>query len=103
MRKKILYILIVIIFLVLIGTYFFLSSETREESLIKQGNELVIKIEDFKKANDKFPVSLDEITIQEKLEGPIYYELKDSSRYILWFGTTLGESITYDSENKKWE
>lgn len=103
MRKKRTYILLLILFLVLIGLYLFFLKDTREESLIKQGNEIVFKIEHYKNVNGKLPISLTEINIEEKLEGPIYYELKGSSRYILWFGTTLGESITYDSEQKKWE
>lgn len=103
MRKSRMYLLLVIIFLSLAVLFLVLTKETKEDSLIEQGNQLVIKIEEYKKDRGKFPISLAEINIQEKLEGPIYYELKDSTRFILWFGTTLGESVTYDSRNRKWE
>ena len=70
---------------------------------IKAGNEIIGKIEDFRKEKGRLPVSLSEIGIEEKEEGPIYYDRKSETRYILWFGTSLGESVTYDSETKKWE
>ncbi len=74
-----------------------------EDSRIKTGNKVVNKIENFRKEKGRTPVSLSEIGIEEKEEGPIYYQRKDETRYILWFGKELGESVVYDSEKKKWE
>jgi hypothetical protein len=67
-----------------------------------EGNKIVAKIELFKKENDRLPLSLSELGIKEKEEGPIYYEKKSNSNYILWFGAELGESVTYDSSANKW-
>jgi hypothetical protein len=68
-----------------------------------EGNEIVAKIELFKKENGRLPLSLSELGIKATEEGPIYYEKKDDAIYILWFGEGLGESVTYDSSTKKWD
>jgi hypothetical protein len=73
-----------------------------KQSKKSEGNEIKNKIELFKKANGRLPSSLSEFGIEEKEEGPIYYEKKDESNYILWFGAKLGESVTYDSRTNKW-
>ena len=72
------------------------------QSKKNEGNEIVAKIELFKKENGRLPSSLSELGIKETEEGPIYYEKKDNSNYILWFGAELGESVTYDSSTNKW-
>jgi hypothetical protein len=74
----------------------------RETRLIKEGNVLIGKIELFKRDQGRLPDSLSEIGIEEKEEGPLYYEKKSNTKYVLWFGTELGESIVYDSDHKKW-
>ena len=68
-----------------------------------KGNEAIIKIEEFKSKNGKLPNSLSEVEIVETENGPIYYERKNDSKYILWFGKELGESVTYDSDTKQWK
>lgn len=67
-----------------------------------EGNEIIAKIELFKEENGRLPSSLSELGIKEKEEGPIHYEQKDNSNYILWFGAELGESVTYDRSTDKW-
>ena len=70
---------------------------------IKKGNEAAARIEDFRIKNGKLPNSLSEVGIEETESGPIYYEKKSESRYILWFGKELGESVVYDSDTKQWK
>jgi CRISPR/Cas system-associated protein Csx1 len=70
---------------------------------LKIGNEIVNKIENFKKETGKLPENLTEIGIKETEEGPVYYEKESETKYLLWFGTTLGESVSYNSETKQWE
>lgn len=77
--------------------------QIRETILIQHGNELIEQIENFKKDKGRLPNTLEDLNIEEKMEGPLYYERKDSTRYIVWFGAGLGESVTYDSNQKKWE
>lgn len=75
----------------------------RENHLIEKGNQVVIQIEIFKRSNGRLPESLSEIGQEEKLEGPIYYRKETDTKYILWFGAELGESITYNSDTNTWE
>lgn len=77
--------------------------QSRKDALMKKGNVLIEQIESFKKTNGILPNSLKDLKIEEKLEGPLYYEKKDSISYIVWFGLELGESIKYNSIQKKWE
>ena len=80
-----------------------MACNDREEKLIKKGNDLVSKIELYKKSKGVLPASLSDIGIEEKEEGPLYYQRKDSVKYMVWFGTSEGESKTYYSDSKKWE
>ena len=74
-----------------------------DKELVKQGNELVNKIEKFKSENNRLPLKLEEMGINETIESPLFYEKKDSVNYIIWFGTSLGESRIYYSDKKEWD
>ncbi len=70
---------------------------------IAQGNEIAAKVEKFRNENGKLPNALNEIGIKETESGPIFYKKESESKYILWFGKELGESVTYDSVTKQWK
>jgi hypothetical protein len=72
-------------------------------SLEKQGNELVKKIEVYKEKNGELPKTLEDLGIKETLEGPLFYVKCDSVNYMVYYGTTLGESMYYYSDTKKWD
>jgi hypothetical protein len=93
-------IIAVIISLLIFFTIHLLSRTSRLKS---EGDEIICKIEAFNKENGRLPDSLSEIGIEEKLEGPIYYDKKDDSEYIVWFGAGLGESVIYHSTTKEWD
>jgi hypothetical protein len=76
---------------------------SREEKLIAQGDALIARIDSFQKATQRLPENLGELHIEEKMEGPLYYQKRSDSTYMVHFGTTLGESMIYRSERKKWE
>jgi hypothetical protein len=80
-----------------------LMSTSCKNTLVQQGDELIEKVEKFKTERGRLPGSLSEIGITETEAGPLYYDKTDSSNYIIWFGTELGESKTYHSDSKKWE
>ena len=86
--------------------WFFYLKDERENRLVKKGNAIIEQIESYKKANGMLPNSLLDVGITED-EGAdaIYYSIQNSSKknYMIWFGTSLGESKTYYSDNKKWE
>ncbi len=96
--KKILYCIYVLLL-----SFSLITCNNREEKLIKKGNDLVSKIELYRKNKGILPATLSEIGIEEKEEGPLYYQTKDSINYMVWFGTSEGESKTYYSDSKKWE
>jgi hypothetical protein len=37
------------------------------------------------------------------MEGPLFYEKRDSVNYMVYFGTSLGESMIYYSDTKEWD
>jgi hypothetical protein len=102
--KKVL--LIFGIIFIIFCSYLFYLKNYRDSRLINEGNEIVIKVEDYRSKYNRLPSSLNEIGIVEK-EGvnALYYSIKDSlsENYIIWFGTSLGESKIYYSDTKQWE
>ena len=76
--------------------------ETREQRLVKQGNELIEQITSFQKANNRLPENVGELGIEEKMEGPLYYQKLSPQHYIVHFGTTVGKSMIYRSEKRAW-
>lgn len=90
--------LLVVLFLL----SFVSSCNFRRNALIKQGNDVVAKVEQFKKEKGRLPDSLTELGITEKMEGPIYYDRKTPTEYEIWFGEELGHSVVYNSGSKKW-
>jgi hypothetical protein len=61
----------------------------------------ISKIEEFRKLRGRLPDSLAEVGAEHDESCPCYCKTGDDS-YLVWYGTTLGESDTYDSETKKW-
>jgi hypothetical protein len=81
----------------------FSCASYREHQLESQGNRLISEIESFQKDHGRLPESLNEIGRKETESGPIYYRKENKSKYVIWFGTQLGDSVTYDSDTKEWE
>jgi len=77
--------------------------DSRERNLINKRNKIVAKLEKYKKEQNKIPNSLNQIGIKKTEEGPLYYQKIDSTSYIISFGTSLGESTTYYSNQKQWK
>jgi hypothetical protein len=64
--------------------------------------EIVKRVETFRQQHDRLPGSLSDIGMQGDESGPAYYERKDDQRYIAWYGTTLGHSVVYHSDTRRW-
>ena len=103
--KKNIIIVGLILFTFLFSFWFFYLRNAKENGLIKEGNIIVQKVEAFNKQHQRLPNSLEEIgiAIKSETDPPLYYQKRDSLNYILWFGTSLGESKIYYSDSKKWE
>lgn len=91
------------IYLIILLSVSFTKCRNSDKSLMRQGNELAAKVEEYKKNSGKLPSRLKDLDIKETMEGPLFYEKKDSVNYIIWFGTTLGESMIYYSDTKEWD
>jgi hypothetical protein len=65
------------------------------------GNIAISKIEEFGKVKGRLPYSLSEAGARDDESCPCYCKTGDGS-YLVWYGTKLGESDTYDSETRKW-
>ncbi|MCP4221455.1 MAG: hypothetical protein GY765_42915 [bacterium] len=80
--------------------------ECCEYSEFKKANEVIQKIEDYRKCHGKLPDSLDDVGYipEEKIfGGPIFYDREATDRYIIWFGAGgVGNSCVYHSETGKW-
>jgi hypothetical protein len=91
------------IFLFFILVIVVINGCNSKKSLKEQGNDLIEKIEDYKKKNGCLPERLGDIGVEEKMEGPFYYWKVDSVNYMIWYCTTVGESMTYYSDTKEWD
>lgn len=81
----------------------FANCSNQEKVLVKQGNDLISKIEEYESVNGSLPDSLEILGITETLEGPLFYKKVDSINYMIWFCTSLGESMFYYSDTKEWD
>ena len=70
---------------------------------IKHGNEIVRSIDAFRKREGKLPASLSEVGISDQDQDRYFFQSCTNGRYIVWFGTRLGKSMSYDSATHKWE
>jgi hypothetical protein len=66
----------------------------------RTGDNVVAKVEQFRKSNGRLPNALSDIGTKEEESCPCCKTGDDS--YIVWYGTSLGESDAYDSRTKKW-
>ena len=69
---------------------------------LRAGDRMISRIEAFRASHRYLPATLQE-TGYENSDEKVFYERISDNEYCLWFGTTLGESETYLSSDKKWE
>ena len=67
------------------------------------GNDLVARVEQYRVESGELPLDARALGIDARIEGPVYYRRVNGSRYEMWYGTDLGESVTYESEVGRWE
>ena len=70
----------------------------RERQLIHRAERVGVALETHRQRHGCYPGSLAETGIAEPAE--LYYRREDNGSYILWFGTTLGESVTFRSAER---
>ncbi len=89
-------------------TYIFLtilfSCNAYEKRYLKEACWCIESIEDYTKKNKVLPDSLSQVLKSSEygIKDIIFYEKVNDSCYVLWFGLSLGESMIYTSDSKKW-
>jgi hypothetical protein len=66
------------------------------------GDEIVSRVEAFRASHGRLPESLKEVGMDDADPKVCYRRISDDE-YIVWFGTTLGESECLNSRTKKWD
>lgn len=100
--KKVIFITLTVLTVIVLFYFIFLRN-WRENDLKNQGDQLIDKIERYRDEKGVLPNHLADIGVAETADYPLYYQKKDSINYIIWFGTSLGESVTFYSDSKQWE
>lgn len=95
-------LIIGIIAVVGVGGFLVISLNIDQSSKMKIAQNLINQIEEYYHVKGFYPKSLEDLGLKESEEGPIYYKNVDNKYYILWFGTTVGESKEYDCRTKHW-
>ena len=101
-KSKMFQIWILSIVIICIGIIGGIIWHTTGPSKQNKAEIIINKIETFRMQNGRLPTQLEDIDIEQKLEGPVFYERKDASHYIVWYGTKLGSSMVYNSKDASW-
>jgi hypothetical protein len=72
-------------------------------SQIRSGNQLISRVESFRKVHGHLPSAQSEIDLNVTEQSRILYKKCTDTRYVVWFGTELGESMSYDSGSGVWK
>ncbi|MFZ1083862.1 MAG: hypothetical protein WAN35_02720 [Terracidiphilus sp.] len=67
-----------------------------------EAEDLVRKVEAYQLRHAQLPASQDDLGISENQDEQAFYRREDEHHFIVWYGTTLGHSIVYDSITRKW-
>lgn len=62
-----------------------------------------MKIIQYQKIYGRLPDKLNDIGIEEKMNGPIYYQKKTDSTFIIYYSGGIGESMVFDPKTKEWK
>jgi hypothetical protein len=68
----------------------------------RTGNEIISRVEAYRTSHGHLPETLKDVGLRDP-DMKVFYRKTSDNEYCVWFGTTLGESETYDSQTKKWE
>jgi hypothetical protein len=110
MKKKHLILLLTLVICIFIAWFIYNSFREWEccdyTKKFKKANEIIQKIENYRKCHGRLPESLKDVGYEQEEKvfgGPIFYDKTDSDKYIIWFGAgSLGSSCIYHSETGKW-
>ena len=102
MAVKKTYIIVSVVILTML--LFFFIKNKREKDLIQKGEDIVEKIELFRKKNHRLPKDLNEIGIlEEENANALYYDVRNDTSYTVSFMMSIDYNKTYYSDTKEWE
>src|SRR5215831_8172790 len=64
---------------------------------VRQANKVIASVNSFQSRYGRLRDTLADMGLEGSESGPIYYRKTSDRTYIVWFGTVLGESATYES------
>jgi hypothetical protein len=67
----------------------------------RQANKVIAAVDSFQSHYGRLPDTLADIGLEDSESGPVHYRKTSDGTYIVWFGTVLGESATYESATKE--
>ena len=95
-----------VLLIIVLGAFLFLEylgpPNVIWHSEIRKGNRLIYDIEAFQRVHGRLPAELSEVSKGPMEREKLFYQRCDETSYIVWFGTTLGESMTYHSKSRDW-
>jgi hypothetical protein len=71
-------------------------------SEMREATRDIAAVDSFLARYGSLPETLSQAGIAESDSMKVYYRKQNDQEYIVWFGTVLGESATYESSTEKW-
>ena len=69
---------------------------------IRAGNEVISRVEAFRAVHKHLPETLQDVGVDDE-NVKVFYKKMSDDEYCVWFGTSLGESTTYYSRDRRWQ
>lgn len=76
--------------------------ERLKDSRRREAEALLELVDQFHREHDRCPANLAEMGLEERLEGPVYYQLEADGSFTVWYGAELGSSWVYHSKTAEW-
>src|SRR3569833_3085798 len=103
MRKRLKITLIGVAVIIAMLTYWRYSINKEDESLMKEGDKLIAKIERYRTQNHRLPDYLEDLKLNLPDDYPLNYAKRDDDSYVVGFQIGFFKDITYRSDTKKWD
>ncbi|MEM6432162.1 MAG: hypothetical protein AAF708_23190 [Deinococcota bacterium] len=65
--------------------------------------QIIQKVDAYLEHHSTLPTSVSDLGLTASETSPAYYRKLTEGHYQVWFGTSLGESVVYDSQTERWE
>jgi hypothetical protein len=95
------FVLIAAILLILTGSLIGFW-DGRDSRLKSQAEPSIAAAESYRAHHGEYPVSLPIPAAPQHPDGELFYQREPDGTYIIWYGTTLGDSTIYHSRTGQW-